>query len=77
LRVEGGSRGRKTFIVQTRLKRFREHLKRLQALDRITAAELIATFAAIEQKAYDNGYACCEDKWQNRVQAKAHARKVA
>jgi len=66
LRVEAGRKGRKKFIVQSRLALFRDHLKRLQALNRITAQELTATFAAIHERAWDNGYSTCETKWLRR-----------
>jgi hypothetical protein len=66
LRVEAGQRGRVNYVIRARLRRYRSELKRLQALERITAQELVATFAALEAKAWDYGYAACENKWQHR-----------
>jgi hypothetical protein len=66
LRVEAGQKGRKKFIVQRRLALFRRELQRLQALERITAQELTATFAAIAERCWDNGYSTCETKWLRR-----------
>jgi hypothetical protein len=54
------------FIVQRRLALFREELRRLHALDKITAQELTATFAAIYERGWDNGYSTCEMKWRLR-----------
>lgn len=63
LRVEGGRRGRVDWIRNHRLRRYLDHLKRLQKTGRITGEELVAVFAEIESHAWDNGYSACEDKW--------------
>lgn len=77
LRAAGGSKGRKAFIVRTRLTRYRSELQRLQALEKITAQELVATFAIVEGRGWDNGYATCEDKWLNRTGQSRHRGKDA
>lgn len=66
LRVEAGRKGRKAFIVRRRLVLYRQELRRLHALERITSSELVATFAAIYERAWDNGYSTCETKWLRR-----------
>jgi hypothetical protein len=77
LRVENGRRGRVEFVIAHRLGRYRGHLTRLRSLERITAQELIAVFAELEAKSWDNGYAACEDKWLNRTGQKRRRSDLA
>jgi hypothetical protein len=68
-----GRQGRQQYIVTRRLRLFRSELQRLQALDRITAQELAATFALIADRCWDNGYSACETKWIRRMRQKEAA----
>lgn len=72
-RVEAGRKGRQAYIIRRRLALFREELKRLQALERITGEELSASFMAIYSRGWDNGYSTCQTKWLRRERL----RKVA
>lgn len=71
VRAEAGRKGRLQYIIDTRLARFGRELKRLQAMGRIAAPELVATFAAIEQRGWDYGYQACESKWNKRRRRQA------
>jgi hypothetical protein len=68
-----GRKGRQQYIVRQRLARYRTELKRLQALPKITGAELAASFALIDAQSYNNGYSCCETKWIRRMRQKEAA----
>jgi hypothetical protein len=69
VRAAGGRTGRVQATHAARLRRFRDKLKQLQALERITGEELMATFAAIDSLAYHQGYSKCETKWLRRMKA--------
>jgi len=74
LRAANGRKAREIGTLRARLKVYRAELKRLQALDRITGEDLLASFAAVGNHFYGGGYSACESKWLRRMdQSKGQA----
>lgn len=73
VRVAGGQKGRIEAMLRGRPALCQGELTRLQALERITGAELMASFFTVHSRSYDHGYSAAETKWLRRIEKREAA----